>query len=89
MLQILLVLYFVEVLQKAYLAKKQDLCQTATAVSLTCIVVVVLILTVLTSKNMIAKVANNYFIFSKIFGRGAKKKHLSCCQLAKLELLCA
>lgn len=38
MLQILLVLYFVEVLQKAYLAKKQDLCQAATAVSLTCIV---------------------------------------------------
>lgn len=31
MLQILLVFYFVELLQQAYLAKKQDLCETAAA----------------------------------------------------------
>lgn len=31
MLQILLVFYFVELLQQAYLAKKQDLCETVAA----------------------------------------------------------
>jgi len=33
LLQILLVFYFVELLQQAYLAKKQDLCKRAAAVS--------------------------------------------------------
>lgn len=33
MLQILLVFYFVELLQQAYLAKRQGLCETAAVVS--------------------------------------------------------
>ena len=50
MLQLLLVFYFVELLQQAYLVKRQDLCETAAVVSH--VVVDMLYLTLLTYKKI-------------------------------------